>query len=532
MGKLSPLALAAALSVTLLSCAERQSPFEPLSARPPVLTVVPPSVSGFEIPLTDPYSPAWQLTPLPTYNDPAIVLVSVYGRIFVNPLHPSKSASLVDGTGYWREDSIQGCYVNVQVNYGATVWPSGCGAPQQQVRSDTILVQGSGTVKRGGVVGQWPWECDYSQCWSYSLYDGVQTLSLQPLSPTIDILTPGTAQSPHGVIALPAPGTGTTVQVSSTPSTIKGIQVPIRVLSWSWLPRPGGDGGTSVGCTGTKVLCSMTFTETGSLMVSAIVNGTEQMDTLIVTAPEIRIEAQRTTMQPSVVYTKRNGVPVNRPSSQTVTVSVSNDAGPIPNQTVSLRVFTYDDSAGHKNHTANTKPKGSFTNGSFVMQFNTGPTGTGTVTYTAPDPSGPVRIEGTMSGARKGVAKIRVMVGGLMRLPFNDPAYDTIGATSIHPDNHWVTPNHLGYLVALANMFRTEYPTKKLTFNDSSLELGGLFDNVDNTGFWTYPHRTHRFGRETDLKTNNLTSDELDTVRDIWVHDLRSDVGLRATIGI
>jgi hypothetical protein len=515
MRKFAKPLFAVALSADLFGCAERQSPFEPLSVPRPALSVVPPSVSGFDLPLFDPSSPALADMALPTYADPVVALVSVNGRILVSSNHPNKTSSLVDASGYWRNDTIHGCYVDVKVTYGATVWPSGCAGPAQLVRSDTILVQGSGTVKRGSVVAQWPYECDYSLCWSYSLNDGAQTLSLQPLSPAIDILTPGTAQSPHGVIALPPPGTGTTVQVSSNPSTLKTFQVPIRVLSWSWTPRPGGDGATSVGCTGTKILCSMTFTETGSLVVTAIVNGTEQADTLLVRAPEIQIGVQRSTMQPSVRYiTQRTHAVISRLSTQVVTVSVQGETGPIPCQTVNLLSTAKDGTAGHINHPANTKPRGGFGSGGFSLQVNTDSTGVKTVTFVAPDPSGPITITGTMSGARKGVAPVDVRVSGLVRLPSNNPTYVDTGYTSIHPDNQWMSQNHLNYLSALASAFYI-VTGKKLRFNDSSLETGGLFDNVDNTGFWTYPHRTHRFGRETDLG-KDLTADDKKIVRWLW----------------
>lgn len=78
--------------------------------------------------------------------------------------------------------------------------------------------------------------------------------------------------------------------------------------------------------------------------------------------------------------------------------------------------------------------------------------------------------------------QVEVKVQGLVQLPLNDPTYDTTGGTPIHPDNHYVTQNHLNYLVALADAFRLG-TGRKLTFNDSSLESGGLFDNVDDTGF-------------------------------------------------
>jgi hypothetical protein len=37
------------------------------------------------------------------------------------------------------------------------------------------------------------------------------------------------------------------------------------------------------------------------------------------------------------------------------------------------------------------------------------------------------------------------------------------------------------------------------TFNDTSLQFGGLYD-VDTTAVWTYPHKAHREGINTDLR--------------------------------
>ncbi len=151
------------------------------------------------------------------------------------------------------------------------------------------------------------------------------------------------------------------------------------------------------------------------------------------------------------------------------------------------------------------------------MQFNTGPTGVDTVTFVAPDPAGPVTVTGTLSGARKGLAKVQVEVKDLMKLPI-DPKYDTTGAKPVHPDNHYATQSHIGAVIALANEFWYQFG-KKLTFNDSSLELGGLYDvdlGAGGGGYWTYPHRGHRLGQNTDVRTNGLVQEELDFVWDTW----------------
>jgi hypothetical protein len=267
----------------------------------------------------------------------------------------------------------------------------------------------------------------------------------------------------------------------------------------------------------------MQFTETGVMIADAFVNGVEQMDTVAVRASEVQITLQKQSMRPSIRFVNLQGVSISDLSTQKISVSVVGDSGLILNKSVSLALKATDGSAGHIGHPANSKPPGGLRTGGPTITLNTGPTGVDTVTFVAPDPSGPVTVTGTSDGARIGAAQIKVEVTGLVQLPLVDAHYDTSGYKAIHPDNHWVTPNHLGYLVGLANQFffvTTEWygTAKKLSFNDSSLPSGGLFDNVDNTGFWTYPHR---LARDTDVRTTkdpNLIQDDLDEVRFIWVH--------------
>jgi hypothetical protein len=513
-----------ALILCVAACAERQSPFEPARLAPSKPAFVLEGVSG-EMPLAIISNDPAFTAQLPTYPDSVIAVFRVDGYVGVkktDAADENKKSGPVDGQGYYR---INGCWLQVQFIYTTGYWgPGVCGGAYKGLWIDTAAVRGTGTIKRSGKIFQEDYECYSSPCWSYTNSSPIENYSITPIPVPINLTTPGTAESAPGVINLPPPGYGTTVRVSSTPTTLKGIQVPVRVVSWSWTARPGGDGATSVGCTGTKILCSMTFTETGTLVVTAVVNGVEQSDTLTVRAPEVQISAAKSSMRPSVRYTRLDNVVVSRLSKQIITVSVMGETGPIPYQTVTLLSTAKDGSAGHVNHPANTKPRGGFRTGSFVMQFNTGSTGSDTVTFVAPDPSGPVTITGTISGGRKGQAKINVEVAGLVKLPGNHPKFDTTGATTIHPDNHWVTQSHFDYLVALATGF-SFYDSKKLTFNDSSLESGGLFDNVDDTGFWTYPHRTPRHGRETDLKTKNtLDDDQKDIVRWIWTTVNRGDV--------
>ena len=506
----------------VLACAETQTPFEPLPLRPPSARANLPASASRLMQVENESDPGWY-GPLPSYPDALIAAVAATGMIAITSNHPSKQSSKSDPSGYWREDSIQGCYVKVVVTYsvqGTPFFPACAVSPPDSTRTDSILVQGDGVLKRTGKIAQWSYECGSSDCWSYS---GEQTFSITPLSAAINLTSSRTETSP-GVIALPPPGTWVTIQLKATPEKIKSHTVPIRVISWTWAPRPGGDGQTVVQCTGTKILCNMYFTETGVLSTTAVVNGVEQTDSLVVQAPEVQITTQQASMLPSVRYTKISGGQISRPSKQVITVSVIGPNGPTLNKPVTLTLSAKDGTAGHVMHPANSKPKGNFRTSGTTIQLNTGTTGLDTVTFVAPDPSGPVTVTGTSSGARTGASTVKIEVPGLVKLPAGDPTYALTGHTDIHPDNHYVTPNALGFLIALAHEYSL-FDGKQLMFNDSALESGGLFDNVDNTGYWTVPHRTHRFGRETDLKTqnypdpsNNLNQDDKDTVRWLWKH--------------
>lgn len=539
MRKFAKSFLAAPLSLALLSCAEQRSPIEPLSPAQPALTIVPPAVSAFDIPLTSPYSPAWALTALPTYNEPVIVLVSVFGRIDVIPLHPSKGPSLVDASGYWREESVIGCYVNVQVKYGSTVWPSGCAAPQQQVRSDTILVQGSGTVKRGGAIGQWDSECDNDQCWAYGLHDGVQTLSITPLAATIDLTTPGTSQPSPGYIDRPPPATWAVFRIAASPTTLKSITVPIRVLSWQWIAATGGAGQTVLTGGATAIQRSAYITENGRMIVSAVVNGLEQVDTVRVGIPPdttppppdtgtVTIVPAALSVYPTIIlhppYRERYDT-----SRVDVIVSVRRaDGTAIPNRDVTLSLTPTEGSAGHLHLGPPAKPAGlleQLGEQAATIQINTGNSGIDTVKFRAPAPSGPVTINGVSGGSAPGSATIDVKVPDLASysagVGFTLIGGDTHGGK--HSDNHYATQSHISNLQRLAEAHFAKFG-KVLQYNDASLKWGGLFDYNWEVTPWSTPHGGHREGLHTDLRTIADPQNGLDAlsdrrkkfVRDFW----------------
>jgi len=94
-----------------------------------------------------------------------------------------------------------------------------------------------------------------------------------------------------------------------------------------------------------------------------------------------------------------------------------------------------------------------------------------------------------------------------------ESAHDSlIGYRDEHPDNHWGTPAMVVALGALADSFYARY-SKRLEYNDMSLQLGGVLDlNRD----WKPPHDEHRVGTSADLRTFSRNARELRFVQRSW----------------
>ncbi len=74
-----------------------------------------------------------------------------------------------------------------------------------------------------------------------------------------------------------------------------------------------------------------------------------------------------------------------------------------------------------------------------------------------------------------------------------------------HPANHYLTPSAAGRIARLAETYHKRFPADPvLRLNDASLERGGVFDFdfPGRTVFWRKPHKTHRFGKDIDIRAN------------------------------
>jgi len=106
------------------------------------------------------------------------------------------------------------------------------------------------------------------------------------------------------------------------------------------------------------------------------------------------------------------------------------------------------------------------------------------------------------------------------------PTFDTVGTKIIHPNSHWVTPAMRVRAEAFADSFFTRFH-KKVAFNDASLLFGGKFDIHQQWasddpeclrlgGQLNGCHAGHRRGLDVDLRTNNLTVNQIKAAKELW----------------
>jgi hypothetical protein len=503
-----------AASGILVACAERQSPFEPLAPRPSTNLVMPPAVLNQVLPISGESDPSRTL-PLPTYAEALIVELRIEGLISVESLHESKLGADVDGGGFWSHSKGE-CNVDVVFSYSIQgFWgPGPCSTtPPQSPRVDTLRVQGQGSVTRDGAVQQWDWECPgVARCWRYQ---GEQTFSVTPLFAAINLTAPGWVEPAPATIEVPR-DTWVTFRVAANPSTFKSINVPIRVISWQWRAASGSSALPEWTGAATDPERRAKIKESGSMVVTAFVNAVEQVDTIKVIVPEVQITLQKNSMKPSERYTRNDLVKVDNPSEQEVRFSVIGANGPQVDKLVTLILTANEGTAGHLSHPG-SKPKGNFKSPETgaqlgtAIQRSTGANGVGKVWFVAPDPSGPVTLTAASSGARSDTATIEVGVPGLVELT-EGTTYFLIGDKPQHPRNHYATEAHIANLKKLADFFFAKFSGRP-TFNDSSLELGGLYDYKST---WAPPHKTHRFGQATDLRTIDRTETQLTALWIAW----------------
>lgn len=280
---------------------------------------------------------------------------------------------------------------------------------------------------------------------------------------------------------------------------------------WRWVPDTNPSTSALVENCGRNPTCRAVVRERGHAEVTVIAEG---MD-LIARSPIIELAS-------AVVRIRSvTGVLATRPagtggsSTLTLQVSVESNTGPLPNRTVELALDGIEQSGGHIH--SGTMPAG----GVSSTTVPTGATGVANVTYTADVFGGNVEVRGTSTGAASALETIVVRVPGLVQL-FEAGNVDTIGPTTTHPSNHWGGADMISGLTALANAFYGyTNNTRKLQFNDISLQLGGKFD-VAPTPIVYNPdgdHLEHRMGNSADVRyagADPLTPAQQEYVRRWW----------------
>jgi hypothetical protein len=125
------------------------------------------------------------------------------------------------------------------------------------------------------------------------------------------------------------------------------------------------------------------------------------------------------------------------------------------------------------------------------------------VTVRTPTAAGTIRMRTTFSNGSIDEDYIEVVVPDLVSLNSSRKIV-LVGSTSAHPANHYGTQTMVKGLEQLADKFFEKFRLP-LYINDMSLASGGLFDI---SGAWKSPHKTHRRGREADIRSVTMSADQ------------------------
>jgi hypothetical protein len=479
-------------------CTEKELTVEPVPFRPRAL-ITPPSASG-DLPVGSSTNPANSL-PLPSYDYEVIVQLQIGGMISTaarSDTYLQAYSGNLDGSGIYVESAFSACYANITFRFSVTGnrGPGPCLYYPAPVSSwaDTTLVQGTASVTRGPGIPQFTSDCNYSPCHSYS---GSQTVSVTPLSATLQLAGSATQVDSGQTVVFTA---------TVTPSSIKGIQVPLKILTWRWLPSGGGTGLTGA-CSNPVNPCSAVIREAGAMELTALANGAEQVGTatVAVNGAQVVLSPQQARIKFSIHCCN----PLrDEPSFDTVSVSVVGTNGSrLQFKTVTLSLAATEGTAGHIH--IGGKPTGTI-----ATSVNTGESGVIKTPYTASLVSGPVTLTGSSPGATSGTASIDIGQWNLQQLTAGAHYSLTGDIAGQHTQNHWAKAFHIQKIQELADLFFAQFGEGP-TFNDTSLPVGGLYD-VASTAPWNPPHQSHAEGRSTDIKTIGLDSDQLAFVKATW----------------
>lgn len=503
----------------IVGCTEQDLPVAPLSI-PARLTIVPPSAQAVDLPVGSLNNPANTVT-LPTFTYPVIVELRLEGTIYTTSrpdtyLHAYTGA--LDGSGIFTYSVFYQCGANVTFRFSVSgtrmIGPCLYDPIPKASWTDTALVEGTASLTRNYGIPQFTEDCSYSPCHSYF---GTQTAYVTPLPATLQLAASASQVDSGQTVVFTA---------SASPSSIKALAVPLKVLSWRWVPSGGGTGQT-VACSVPSNPCSAIIRESGAMELTALANGAEQVvsASVMLNGSQVKITPEKSSMTFTAILEKPGYIPRHDTSTQMITVSVVDANGaPIPNKTVDLLLAATENSAGH-HHVGNPPKPAGLLNLAPSATVNTGASGTTIVQFRAPEVSGPVTITGTSPGATS--ASTSILIGLFTLVPYGPGlGYTLIGGDThggAHFENHYATAKHIADLQQLAAEFYETFEIE-LQYNDSSLPWGGLFDYAWDEGTpWSTPHGGHRDGINTDLRIiaagslPALTKSQKGEVRRAWV---------------
>lgn len=225
---------------------------------------------------------------LPTYafTEGVSVEISITGLLAVtsdprsNYVHYNGS---IDGAGIWEGGVYQQCSLYGHVYYsaipGTEVGLSGCSPPNQRTAwVDTMIVNGSGSARRGPTIAEPTGQCGASPCHTWS---GEQTVKITPLAADLKLTQNRTF--------VPSLGTASNRPqyvnfiASPIPTTMKNQGTPTKHISRTWRradPRVVSSDTTIPGasCSPGLLNCNLPVKESGTYIDSVRVNGVVHVD--------------------------------------------------------------------------------------------------------------------------------------------------------------------------------------------------------------------------------------------------------------
>lgn len=258
-------------AILSFSCRDAQGPTEAVPPQPRFSE----SYVNYSniLPITSTYYPQYTMTGLPYFADPTVVELTVSGQLLVDS-HPQTQTMNYDGPvgpkGAWSSGQST-CHTNVTFIYvysgSSYQWgPGACPVTPDTGKSytDTILVRGDGRVERAIGFREYTNECyPAPRCHSYS---GDQTFSVRVLPADLKVVASKQMVTLNDWVTFTA---------TANPDSLGGVKVPIKLTSWQWIPAGGGIGLTGQ-CYPNTNPCSRQIKESGTMKVTAIVQGVEK----------------------------------------------------------------------------------------------------------------------------------------------------------------------------------------------------------------------------------------------------------------